>query len=448
MQLTTLQERLEQSGSPTRMLSTPCPPLRAFPYPLVHTNLQDEQRAWKTTAVLFDQSYHMADLYITGPDTTRLLSETAVNSFATFGTDKAKQYLAVNEDGYVIGDGVLFGLSDDEVVITGSEIAPNWLRYQAEIRGYDVSFHFDDRSGEGPVPKRYYRYELEGPNAWKILEKAHGGKLDHIKFFAMGEFTIGDLKVRALNHTMGGVPGDDATGLELFGPAAEGPEFLAAILEAGEEFGLLRGGAAAYLSATIESGWTPLPIPAIFGDGMKPYRQWLSAFTTENWLPITGSFRSENIEDYYTTPWDIGYGHMVKFDHDFIGREALEEMAKRPKRRKVWLNWDSDDAARVIGSSFVDGDNRAKALDIPTTMITWDRVMAGERLVGLATMHGHTVNVGGWASIARVNVDDAVDGAEVEIVWGDPDGGVGNPFVASHQQTRIRATISTKPPAS
>ncbi|MFE7835088.1 aminomethyl transferase family protein [Streptomyces sp. NPDC057474] len=448
MQLNTLQERLEQAGSATRMLSAPFPPLRVFPYPPVHTNWQDEQRAWKTTAVLFDQSYHMADLYITGPDTVRLLSETAVNSFATFGANKAKQYLAVNEDGYVIADGVLFGLSDGEVVLTGTDIAPNWLRYQAEIRGYDVSFRFDDRSGDGPVPKRFYRYELEGPNAWKILEKAHGGKLGHIKFFTMGEFTIGGLKVRALNHTMGGVPGDDATGLELFGPAAEGPEFLAAILEAGEEFGLVRGGAVAYLSTTIESGWTPLPIPAIYSDSMKPYRQWLSAFTTENWTPITGSFRSENIEDYYATPWDIGYGHMVKFDHDFIGREALEEAAKSPKRRKVWLNWDRDDAARVIGSSFVDGGNRAKTLDIPTTMVTYDQVLAGERLVGLATMHGYTVNVGGWASIARVDVEDAVDGAEVEIVWGDPDGGISNPFVATHQQTRIRATISTKPPAS
>ena len=42
---------------------------------------------------------------------------------------------------------------------------------------------------------------------------------------------------------------------------------------------------------------------------------------------IGGSFVSANIEDYYLTPWDLGYGHFVKFDHDFIGREALEKMA-------------------------------------------------------------------------------------------------------------------------
>ena len=33
---------------------------------------------------------------------------------------------------------------------------------------------------------------------------------------------------------------------------------------------------------------------------------------------------SDDIEDYYTNPWDLGYGSFVKFDHDFIGRDALE----------------------------------------------------------------------------------------------------------------------------
>ena len=42
---------------------------------------------------------------------------------------------------------------------------------------------------------------------------------------------------------------------------------------------------------------------------------------------IGGSFVSDDIEDYYLTPWDLGYGSYVKFDHDFIGREALERMA-------------------------------------------------------------------------------------------------------------------------
>ena len=34
---------------------------------------------------------------------------------------------------------------------------------------------------------------------------------------------------------------------------------------------------------------------------------------------LGGSFYSNNIEDYYLTPYDLGYGPFVKFDHEFYG---------------------------------------------------------------------------------------------------------------------------------
>ena len=50
---------------------------------------------------------------------------------------------------------------------------------------------------------------------------------------------------------------------------------------------------------------------------------------------------ADNIEDYYMTPYDLGYGPFVKFDHDFIGREALEKIAKRaaPQEGDLRLEW-------------------------------------------------------------------------------------------------------------
>ena len=97
---------------------------------------------------------------------------------------------------------------------------------------------------------------------------------------------------------------------------------------AGEEFGLRRSGGRAYSSNTLESGWIPSPLPAVYtGEGMRAYREWLPATGYEGSASIGGSFVSDEIEDYYFTPWDLGYGRFVKFDHDFIGREALEKMA-------------------------------------------------------------------------------------------------------------------------
>ena len=164
----------------------------------------------------------------------------------------------------------------------------------------------------------------------------------------MGELTIGGHKVRALHHGMSGVPG-----LELFGPWEEREDVRGAIVEAGEDFGLRQVGSRAYATNTLESGWIPSPLPAIFtGDELKAYRKWLPADWYEGTGSLGGSYVSDDIEDYYLTPWDLGYGSFVKFDHDFIGREALEKKAESPTRRKVTLAWNGEDVARAMGTLF------------------------------------------------------------------------------------------------
>ena len=118
-----------------------------------------------------------------------------------------------------------------------------------------------------------------------------------------------------------------APGLELWGPYEERELIRDTILEAGAEFGLVPVGSRAYASNTLESGWIPSPLPAVYtGEKMKKYREWLPAAGYEATGSIGGSFVSDNIEDYYLTPYELGYGPFVKFDHDFIGREALEKM--------------------------------------------------------------------------------------------------------------------------
>jgi vanillate/3-O-methylgallate O-demethylase len=57
---------------------------------------------------------------------------------------------------------------------------------------------------------------------------------------------------------------------------------------------------------------------------MKGFREWLGADSYEATGSIGGSFVSDNIEDYYLNPWELGYGSFVKSDHEFHGREALE----------------------------------------------------------------------------------------------------------------------------
>src|SRR5688500_11046815 len=379
-----LEDLLQSAGNTVDLLRNS--KIGAYVYPVVAPefhNWRSEQRAWRESAVLFDQSHHMVDIYIKGPDAIKLLSDTAINSFASFPVNRAKQYVPVSYSGHVIGDGILFHLSQNELVFVGRAPSANWIRFHAETGGYNVEIIHDDRSpsrpGGKPVNRISYRYQIQGPNAWPIIEKLHGGKLEQLKFFNMATMNIDGTEVRTLRHGMAGAPG-----LEIWGPYADGERIKNAILEAGAEFGIVPVGSRAYASNTLESGWIPSPLPAVYtGAEMKKYRQWLPAGGYEGTGAIGGSFVSKNIEDYYVTPYEIGYGPFIKFDHDFIGRSALEKMQNNNHRRKVTLAWNSEDVVDAFASMFRKGDN-VKYMELPLSNYAnsnYDAVMGGDKVV-------------------------------------------------------------------
>lgn len=207
-------------------------------------------------------------------------------------------------------------------------------------------------------------------------------------------------------------------------------------------------GGRAYSSNTLESGWIPSPLPAVYsGDNMKAYRQWLPATGYEARASIGGSFYSNNIEDYYTTPWDLGYGHIVKFDHDFIGRDALQKLAKAPTRHKVTLALDSDDVLQCLGMQLF-ADERAKYMDFPSavySMHPFDKVMVDGDIVGVSTWIGYSSNERTMLTLAMVDAAYARPGTEVILVWGEEDGGSSKPTVERHRQVEIRAVVSPVP---
>jgi syringate O-demethylase len=409
------------------------------------TNWRDEQTAWQKTCVLFNQSYHMTELLLEGRDALKLLTYLGVNSFANFGVDRAKQFVPCSPDGFVIGDVILFHLAENVFNMVGRIPVINWVRYHAQTGGYDVKADLDERTAvrKDPSRRRNYRFQIQGPSAMKVIERATGAPVPDVKFFHLTWTEIAGRQVRALRHGMAGQPG-----LELFGPWEDGEAVRVALVEAGREFGLRQVGGRAYSSNTLESGWIPSPLPAIYtGKELQAYRKWLPADCYEAKASIGGSFYSDNIEDYYLTPWELGYGHIVKFDHDFIGRAALEKKAKGPHRQKVTLALDNDHVSKVLATAFQKTD-RAKFMEFPSAvyaMHPFDRVLADGKTVGLSTWIGYSANEGRMLTLAMVDEPHSKPGTEVALLWGEPNGGSAKPTVEPHVQVEIPAIVSPVP---
>jgi vanillate/3-O-methylgallate O-demethylase len=259
----------------------------------------------------------------------------------------------------------------------------------------------------------------------------------------MSEMNIGGEKVRTLRHGMAGAPG-----LEIWGPYESYEKVRETILEAGAEFGLEPCGSRAYSSNTLESGWIPSPLPAIYtADELREYREWLPANGYEATNALAGSFVSDKIEDYYLNPWELGYGSFVKFDHDFIGRDALEAIDPASQRRKVTLAWNDEDLTKVLGG-IVSPAPGYQVFDLPNANYgssNFDSVIdADGTVVGASLFTGYSANERKGLSLATVDPNVPV-GAEVRVVWGEPDGGSKKSNVEPHEQFAVRAVVSPAP---
>ncbi|MDR2321479.1 MAG: aminomethyl transferase family protein, partial [Microbacterium sp.] len=162
-------------------------------------------------------------------------------------------------------------------------------------------------------------------------------------------------------------------------------------------------------------------------------------------------FVSEDIEDYYLNPWELGYGSFVKFDHDFIGRDALEKIDPVTQRKKVTLAWNDEDLGKILASAIDRTGPGYQFFDLPNANYgssNYDAVIdADGETVGLSLFTGVTANERRGLSLATVDHDVPV-GAEVRVVWGEPDGGSQKTTVEPHEQFAVRAVVSPVPYAA
>ena len=402
---------------------------------LEYSGWREEQLSWKTSCYIGDWSF-VPQIRVKGRDAVRLFSDLSVNSFAKYAVGRAKHCVMCNEDGKVITEGILLRHAEDDFEY---EAAPAWLWYHIKTRGYAVDVSF-------PMT---HKLQVSGPTALPLLEKLTNTTLRDIKFMHTKVVPIGNRSVNFLRQGMSG-----EIGFELHGPVEQHDEILAAVLEAGKEFGIRRLGRRTFHLNHIEASypttgmeyWNALSDPRRddFHTFMRenPPDEWRHAPGWEWWgvslsASVMGSWDGDSIEELYRSPVELGWAKSIAFDHEFIGRQALEKELLNPKRSIVTLEFNSEDMVRIYASLFEEGESFLP-FDIPHPpyITAWaDWISKGGKKIGHSTYPGYSYFFKKALSLSFVDVEHSSPGETVEVLWGNP----------GERQTTIRATVRPAP---
>lgn len=399
--------------------------------PTEYTGWKDEVMSWKNSCYIHGGLNPTDTVRITGPDATKFLEAHIVNSFAKYEIGQAKHAVMCDEQGLITAHGVLVKQGENDYM---SYWLMPWLKYVADNSNYDVTL--EDLTGQ------YFLFQIAGPRSLEILESVTGESLRDIRFLRQRPTNIKnpttgspDLNVNILRLGMAG-----SLAYELHGPIEIAHAVWDAVVKSGEPYGIQRLGRAQYRMNHTENGFpngymhffypwfeNPELVKAIASSMIGP---------SHTHLRFSGS-AGPNPRLRYRTPYDLGWGNMVKFDHDFMGRAALEPIAANPPHKIVTLVWNHEDILDIYRSHFEEGGEH-RFMDFRYELMAAavaDLVLKNGETVGLSTGRTYSYYYRKMISICPINVDQAEIGNEVIILWGEP----------GTNQKEIRATVERYP---
>lgn len=402
---------------------------------LEYSGWRDEQMSWKTTCYIGDWSF-VPQIRVKGPDAVRLFSDLSINSFANHPVGKAKHCVMCNEDGKVITEGILLRHAEDDLEF---EAASAWVWYHIKTGGYDVEVSF-------PMT---HKLQVSGPTSLALLEKLTTTTLRDIKFMHTKVIPIKGANVTFLRQGMAG-----EIGFELHGPIEQHNEIYSAVLEAGQEFGIRRLGRRTFHANHVEASYPTTGMEywnALSDDRRAPFHEFMKINPPAEWVgtpmvdlwgislstSLMGSWDGTAIEELYRSPIELGWAKSIAFDHDFIGRTALEREMAKPKRKIVTLEWNSEDMIRIYASLF-GTEESFLPFDMPhppyiTAWVDW--ILKDGSKVGHSTFPLYSYYFRKVLSLSFIDAELSTPGTEVEILWGNAD----------ERQTTIRAIVCPAP---
>lgn len=412
--------------------------LSLFPY--TYSGWRDETDSWKKTAYLGAALMNSPIYDVKGPDVAKFFSKICVNKFDNFKIGKIRHAIICNEKGQMMTDGVVMKIAED--TYRTYWLAPTLEFLVQQNQGaYDIT-------GEDLTGKEYF-FQIAGPLSYEIMSQVCDQELRDLKFANHMMIKIGGKDVRILRLGMTG-----NLAYEIHGPMEDAIDVYNLVWEAGKEKGMRKLGQLAYCMNHTEGGYPNInihyPLPWFESEdlGFKGYSEFLGsrpwfAFYNYN-RNLIGSL-GDDLQTRFVTPVDVGWGNLIKFDHDFTGKAALEKLVATPTRTVATLEWNAEDIADVYASQFKGTDVEPYDFieDRPNDMFYFgdqftyltDKVMDGDKMVGISVGRGVSNYYRRMISMTFIDPAYAKEGTELKLIWGTP----------GHQQKEIRVTVARYP---
>jgi glycine cleavage system aminomethyltransferase T len=327
-------------------------------------------------------------------------------------------------------DGVIIRTADDEFITYWLQ---PYIAYALQKGSYDAP-------GED-ITGRVFLFQVAGPRSLEALERASGDDLHDIKFMHHRTSRISGIEVRILRMGMAGT-----LAYEVHGAIEGAQDVYRAIFSAGKEYGMRKLGQVAYMMNHTEDGFPQayyhFPYPWYEDPGFAEYLDTQGG----NRFGTNAEFRGSVGPDptlHYRNPVELGWAGMVKFDHDFVGRKALETMVANPKRRMVTLEWSIEDVVDIYASQFRD-EEPYPPMDRPNDVYYEsarahvyhaDQVLKDGKLVGISSGRSISQFYRKMLSLCSIDIEFSTIGTDLTVLWGDP----------GTRQKQVRAKVARFP---
>ena len=277
-------------------------PFAGWEMPIQYTGIIEEHKAVRTSAGLFDVS-HMGDLIIRGTGAKDFLGNVLTNNIDLAVPGKGIYSHILDRSGMIIDDTIVYNLGADGFLLVPNastkDIVLSWLNDVKNRNGCKVEII--------DVSSRIACLAIQGPKAVEIAQRITKDNVADVKRFNAAAASIG---------------------------GKAGCEFLPDILKCGKGKGTVcmfartgytgedgfeilveTGGAETLWDSLVKAGGKDL---ALTGLGCR------DTLRLEKGMLLSGTDFSGSQTSLQTgPPW------VVKFDHEFIGRKALEDQKKK-----------------------------------------------------------------------------------------------------------------------